>query len=76
MSLVGVSRGFLPQKIFTFGGSLFSALVMKEMTSNKRERQVFSVLTSAYFRGSVNIEARRTPSTSTLSISKSCMMFG
>lgn len=49
MSLVGVSRGFLPQKIFTFGGSLFSALVMKEMTSNKREKAgIFSAYKSLF----------------------------
>ena len=40
------------------------------------KRQVFSVLTIAYFQGPVNLKPTVYPSTSTLNISQYCMMFG
>ena len=40
------------------------------------KRHVFSVLTSAYFRGPVNLKPKVYPSTSTLNISQYCMTFG
>ena len=85
---VGGSGGILPHKIFKFGGSetLASALVMRyrsrlDMTPKNRprisvKRQVFSVLTGAYFRGPVNLKHTVYPSTSTLNISRYCTMFG
>ena len=76
MSLVGMSAGILPQKIFKFGGyeMLFSALVMRyvseKSTSNKCGKHLFSVLASAYFRGPVTLKYTIYPSTSTLNISQ------
>ena len=66
------------------GGSetLFSALVMRyvcEKSTKKKcyvKREVFSVLTSAYFRGPVNLKHNVYPGTSALNISQYCMMFG
>ena len=40
------------------------------------KRQVFSVLTIAYFQGPVYLKPTVYPSTSTLNISQYCMMFG
>ena len=81
-SLVEGSGDILPQEMFRFGGyeTLFSALIMKcvseKSTSNNCEGHLFSVLTSAYFRGPVNLKHTIYPSTSTLNISQYCMMFG
>ena len=54
-SLVGWSGGFLPQKMFKFGGSetLLSVLVMRDVseksTSNKREKAgIFSAYKSLF----------------------------
>ena len=64
------------------GGSetLFSALVMRcvseKSTRISEKSSVFSVLTSAYFRGPVNLKHTVYPSTSTLNISQNCTMFG
>ena len=68
-------------RIFKFGcfETLFSALVMRcvsEKPTSSVKRQVFSVLTSAYFRGPVYLKHTVYPRTSTLNISQYCMMFG
>ena len=72
MSVVKRSGGF---------ETLFSALVMRcvseKSTSNKcGKSSVLSVLTSAYFRGPVNLKHTVYPNTSTLNISQNCTMFG
>ena len=64
--VTGGGGDILPQTIFKFGGAetLFSPLVMRyrlDMSPKNRprtnvKRQVFSVLTGAYFRGPVNLK--------------------
>ena len=71
-SLVGGCGGILPQKIFKFGSSERYFQHFRPRISVKR--QVFSVLTSAYFRGPVNLKHTVYSSTSTLNISQYCMM--
>ena len=72
-------RGILPQKIFKFRRSktlfyIFSTC--HEILWISVKRQVFSVLTSAYFRSPANLKHTLYPSTSTLNISQYCMMCG
>ena len=61
-SLVGGSRGILPRKSFKFGGSeRYFQHFSRDMYPKNRprislKRQVFSVLTSASFRGLVNLK--------------------
>ena len=82
MSLVGGSGVSSSTNVLDFEAlkCYFQPLSCNMSSKNRPQRSVkrhvFSVLTSAYFQGPVNLKHKVYPSTSTLNISQYCMTFG